>query len=84
MVSQNSADLMHVKNSAKGLKPMGFFKRVMFQLEMQNGIYLLEWWEKLIFNTIVVVGLLFLMYTTVFYLPGRLQSVANDMIELSS
>ncbi|KAJ1915707.1 hypothetical protein H4219_004176 [Mycoemilia scoparia] len=83
-VRSSAADLLHVKNKVKELKPMNPISKKSLQWEMHTGIYLFEWWEKAIFNAIVVVGLLFLLYTTVSYLPKRLQTVASNMIELSS
>ncbi|RKP39823.1 hypothetical protein BJ085DRAFT_38299 [Dimargaris cristalligena] len=64
-----------------------FFEAVklsIYQYEVTTGLYMLEPWEKTIFNSIVLVGLLFSMYTAYTYMPTYMRNFATKVIEYSS
>ncbi|KAF0436356.1 small subunit of serine palmitoyltransferase-like protein [Gigaspora margarita] len=55
-----------------------------YQYEVTTSLYMLEPWEKALFNSLVIVGLGLLSYTTVFYLPEQLTYVATRFAEYIS
>ncbi|CAG8466454.1 7185_t:CDS:2 [Acaulospora morrowiae] len=55
-----------------------------YQYEITTALYMLEPWEKALFNSIVTIILGFLTYTTVFYLPEQLSYVAASIADYTS
>ncbi|RHZ54755.1 hypothetical protein Glove_423g20 [Diversispora epigaea] len=55
-----------------------------YHYEITTALYMLEPWEKALFNSIVVVVLGFLIYTTVFYLPEQLKYFAASVTDYTS
>nr|CAG8554290.1 7502_t:CDS:2 [Entrophospora candida] len=55
-----------------------------YQYEVTTALYMLEPWEKALFNTLVLVGLALFTYTTVYYLPEQLTYFASRISEYTS
>ncbi|ORY04335.1 hypothetical protein K493DRAFT_311417 [Basidiobolus meristosporus CBS 931.73] len=50
-----------------------------YQYELVTALYMLEPWEKACFNTIVVLGFLLTLYTTVIYVPEYASSALTKI-----
>ncbi|RIA84648.1 hypothetical protein C1645_783658 [Glomus cerebriforme] len=56
-----------------------YFALKNYQYEVTTALYMLEPWEKALFNSIIIVCLALFTYTTVFYLPEQLTHFASRL-----
>ncbi|KAJ1969357.1 hypothetical protein IWQ62_000680 [Dispira parvispora] len=55
-----------------------------YRYEVTTGLYMLEPWEKSIFNSIVLIFIAFSCYTAYVYLPSYLHNLAAKVTEYTS
>ncbi|CAG8605902.1 7976_t:CDS:2 [Paraglomus brasilianum] len=55
-----------------------------YQYELTTALYMLEPWEKALFNSLVIIGSSLLVYATIFYLPDHLSQVAAKIAEYTT
>ncbi|KAJ1985212.1 hypothetical protein H4R34_000171 [Dimargaris verticillata] len=59
-------------------------KLAKYRYEVTTGLYMMEPWEKTIFNSILIVSVCFSLYTAYVYLPSYLQNLGVKIAEYSA
>ena len=64
-------------------KKRGLFSQLYFRYSILFSVYMLEYWEALIFNILFVIGVGLTIYSTVTYLPFWFLTAIDNLIQLA-